>query len=58
MLQPGVEDFFDPAELGTPSVAHVVKTTVNVGAQFRNTRVHISQTRIVDQDPDEYNDNG
>jgi hypothetical protein len=47
MLQPGVDDFFDAAELGAPGFLGVIESSIHVGPQ-------IAQAGVVDQDSHEY----
>jgi len=47
MPQPGVENLFDPAQIGSPGFPHVGKARVHVAPK-------IVEPGIVDKNPDQY----
>jgi hypothetical protein len=49
VLQPCINDFFDPMQLGAPHVFSVIESRVHV-------RPQIAQPRVIDKDPHEYSD--
>jgi hypothetical protein len=51
MLEAGVENFFDAAQLGRPGAPHFVKTGIYVGAQVIDVGIYVAQARIIDQIP-------
>jgi hypothetical protein len=57
MLQPRVDDLLDPIKLGSPEIAHLVETPLDVveprihlSPQLAYAGIGITQARIVDED--------
>ncbi len=46
MLQPCVDDFLHPPQLGAPGVAHVVEAGVHVTTKFNEAGVQIAEASV------------
>jgi hypothetical protein len=65
MLQPRVDHFLDPTELGAPCIFRVVESSIHMtpeiaepGIQIPNAGIEIAEPRVVDKNPHEYSDRG
>lgn len=48
VLEAGVEDFPDAAQLQLPGAPHLVETGIDVGAQVTDAGIDVAQARIID----------
>jgi len=58
VLQPRINDFLDPTQLGAPSGLHAVESLVNGIEPHVDIRPQVAEARVINKDPHKHGDCG